>query len=138
MLEAKVVETIAAGVDKLWPILGNFRGVKAGGGIESVDFEGDGVGMTRHIHLANGTIVEQLATYDDAAHQFSYAIVNDDGPLPFADYSAVVKLTEDGNGVTTVEWTGSFNARGVSDEQAVQIATGIYKNGIEQARKAVS
>ena len=138
MLEAKVVETVAAGIDKVWPVISNFRGISPGGGIEAVNFEGDGVGMTRHIKTANGTIVERLESLDDAGYSFSYAIINEDGPLPFSDYSSKVNLETTGEGATQVTWVGSFNSRGIPDDKAIELASGIYKNLIEQARKAVT
>lgn len=138
MLEAKVVETIAAGIDKVWPVISDFRGISPGPGIDAVDFEGDGVGMTRHIKTANGTIVERLESLDDNAFSFSYAIINDDGPLPFSDYSSQVNLEATGDGATQVTWVGSFNSRGIPDDKAIELASGIYKNLIEQARKAVA
>lgn len=137
MAEAKVVETIEADIDKVWPEISNFRSIEPGAGVEAVDYEGDGVGMVRRIKTPNGTIEERLESCDDAAHEFSYAIVNDDHPLPFSDYSAVVKL-EDNNGSTTVNWVGTFNSRGIEDDKAVELACGIYKNLIDQARKAVA
>ena len=138
MLEARVVETIAAGIDKVWPVISNFRGISPGPGIDAVDYEGDGVGMTRHIKTPNGTIVERLESLDDNAYSFSYAIINADGPLPFSDYSSKVNLETTGDNETTVTWVGSFNSRGVPDDKAIEIASGIYKGLIQQARKAVA
>ena len=39
MSEAKVVKVIEASADDVWAQLGNFSGIKAGGGIDSVSFE---------------------------------------------------------------------------------------------------
>ena len=39
MAEAKVVDSIKADIESVWAELGNFSGVKAGPGIESVDYE---------------------------------------------------------------------------------------------------
>lgn len=138
MLEAKVVETIDAAIDKVWPEISNFQSIKPGPGIDAVDYQGEGVGMTRHIKTANGTVVERLESFDSAAHRFSYAIVNDDSPLPFSNYSSVVKLETDGGSATKVTWVGSFDSRGIPDEQAVELACSIYKNLIGQTREAVS
>ena len=57
MAEAKVVDSIKADIESVWAELGNFSGVKAGPGIESVDYEGEGVGMTRSINMSNGSVV---------------------------------------------------------------------------------
>ena len=137
MLEAKVVETIDAGVDAVWPVISNFRSIQPGPGIDAVDYEGEGVGMTRHIKMANGNIIERLDALDDANHMFSYSIINEDSALPFLNYSSKVTLEGDGNS-TTVTWVGTFESRGIPDEQAIGLASSIYQNLINQARQAVS
>ena len=58
MATAQVVKTVAAPVSAVWAQLGNFAGVQVGGPVESVSFEGEGVGMTRSIGMGGGTIVE--------------------------------------------------------------------------------
>ena len=137
MAQAKVVEQIAASVDRVFAQLGNFAGIKPGPGLESVEYEGEGVGMTRTMRLANGTVVERLYVYDEAGKTWTYAIINDDSPLPFANYSATVKLADNGDGTTTVDWVGSFDPKGVEEAQAVKFACAIYGNAIKGARAAL-
>ena len=138
MAQAKVVETINAPIDQVWDQLGNFSGIEPGPGIEAVEYEGEGVGMTRSIHLANGSVVERLDHHDSVGHTFTYAIINEDGPLPFVNYSATVLLKSESDKVTTVEWTGSFDPKGVDQAKAEKIASGIYTNAIQGARKALN
>jgi carbon monoxide dehydrogenase subunit G len=135
MLEAKVVDTIHADIESVWAELGNFSGIKAGPGIDSVDYEGEGEGMTRSINMSNGSVVERLEVHDATEKVFTYSIINEDSPLPFSGYSATVCLADKGDGITTVDWTGSFDARGVEDEKAVKLAKGIYSNAINNAKK---
>ncbi|MEE4280581.1 MAG: SRPBCC family protein [Pseudomonadales bacterium] len=134
MAQAKVVQSIKANADDVWQILGNFKSIQPGPGIDSVVYEGEGVGMTRTISTPNGDVVERLDVYEPSARQFAYAITNDGGPLPFADYSAVVAVNDNDDGTTTVEWTGTFEPRGVDEETAVKFATGIYTRAIDGAR----
>ena len=138
MAQAKVVETIEANADAVWQELGNFSGIQPGPGIDSVDYEGEGVGMVRTIRTPNGNVVERLENHDAQARTFTYAIINDDSPLPFADYSATVNMTDNGDGTTTVDWTGTFEPRGVNEEKATKIASGIYAGAIQGARKALA
>ena len=137
MSEAKVVKAINAPVEAVWAQLGDFTGIKAGGGIESVSYEGEGVGMTRTIVMGGGSVVERLEAHDDAARTFTYAIINDDSPLPFSDYSATVIVSDNGDGTSTVDWTGTFEPRGMAEEQAINMATGIYAGAIKGARIAL-
>ncbi|MEE4282408.1 MAG: SRPBCC family protein [Pseudomonadales bacterium] len=134
MAQAKVVQSIKANADDVWQILGNFKSIQPGPGIDAVVYEGEGVGMTRTISTPNGDVVERLDVYEPSARQFAYAITNDGGPLPFADYSAVVAVNDNDDGTTTVEWTGTFEPRGVDEETAVKFATGIYTRAIDGAR----
>ena len=138
MTEAKVVETIAAGADAVWEQLSDFGGIKPGPGIDAVDVEGEGVGMVRSIHLPNGVVVERLENHDAGARTFTYAIINDDCPLPFSNYSATVNIADNGDGTSTVDWTGTFDPKGVDDEKAIRIASGIYTNAIEGARRTLT
>ncbi|MEM7078993.1 MAG: SRPBCC family protein [Pseudomonadota bacterium] len=137
MAEAKVVKSINAGIDAVWAALGNFAGIQAGGPIDAVSYDGEGVGMTRKLTMGGSDIVERLEVHDEASHTFTYAIINDDCPLPFADYSATVLMTDNGDGSTTVDWTGTFEPKGVPEEEAVTVATGIYAGAIKGAKLAL-
>ena len=137
MSEAKVVKTVKASADLLWDHLGNFSGVRTGGAIQSVHYEGEGVGMVRTIGMSGGLVVERLEAYDSAARTFTYAIINDDCPLPFSNYSATVHIADNGDGSSTIDWTGTFEPRGIEEEQAINIATGIYAGAIKGARLAL-
>ena len=137
MAEAKVADSIKAGIESVWAELGNFSGIKAGPGIESVDYEGEGVGMTRSINMSNGSVVERLEVHDGANKIFTYSIINEDSVLPFANYSATIRLRDNGDGTTDVDWTGQFEARGVEEEKAIKLASGIYSNAINNAKKVL-
>ena len=134
MAETKVIEKINASLDLVWSNLGNFAGLKPGMGIESVDYKGEGVGMTRSIHLSIGTVEEKLDHYDPEAKNYSYSIINEDCPLPFLNYSATVQLLENDDHTTTVEWTGRFEPKGIEESEAQAMAYNLYSNAINGAR----
>ena len=131
MAEAKVVKDIQAPAGQVWAQLADFGGIKPGGPIESVSVEGEGVGMIRTIVMGGANVVERLEELT-----FTYAIINEDCPLPFDNYSATVNLTDNGDGSTTVDWTGTFDARG-DEAQAINTATGIYAGAIKGAKIAL-
>ena len=60
--------------------------------------------------------------------------INEDSPLPFLNYSATVQLLENEDNTTTVEWTGTFEPRGIEESQAKTIALNMYTNAINGAR----
>ncbi len=137
MSQAKVVKKVKAAADAVWAELGNFRSVEPGGGIDSVTYEGEGVGMVRTIVMGGRPVVERLEVHDSDAKTFTYAIINDDCPLPFSDYSATVQVIDDGDGTSTVNWVGTFKPRGMEEADAINMATGIYAGAIKRARIAL-
>ena len=137
MAEAKVVKKINAPADAVWAQLSNFRSIKAGGPIESISYEGEGVGMVRNIGMGGGLVVERLEAHDSSQRTFTYAIINEDCPLPFRNYSATVSVTDNGDRTSTVDWTGTFEPRGVDEAQAINVASGIYAGAIKGARIAL-
>ena len=134
MAETKVIEKINASLDQVWSNLGNFAGLKPGSGIESVDYQGEGIGMIRSIKLMIGTVIERLDHYDPEAKNYGYSIINEDSPLPFLNYSAKVQLLKNEDNTTTVEWTGTFEPRGIEESQAKTLAYNMYTNAINGAR----
>ena len=137
MAQAKVVEVINAPIDRVWKQMGNFASIKPGPGIDAVDYKGEGVGMTRTMQLTTGTVIEKLNHHDSAKKTFTYAIINEDSPLPFKNYSSTVQLLANDDNSTTVEWTGTFEPKGVEEAKAVRLASGIYANAIKNARVAL-
>ena len=138
MATVVVEETVNAPRAAVFKILGNFSSIKAGPGIDKVDYEGEGVGMRRHIHTPGGCITERLTEHAEAEGVFAYVIENDDSPLPFTGYSARVVMSEGEDGTTIVNWSGTFEPRGVEEAKAKAIASGIYQRGIEGAKKALA
>ena len=137
MTTVKVVEDVDAAADAVWTLLSDFGDIQVGGAIEAFDIDGpaDRVGTVRTIRLANGTVIERLEEHDAAARTFTYAITNEDCPLPVRNYSATVHV-RDRDGGATVEWTGTFEPRG-DEDAAIKVIRGIYTGAIEGARRCL-
>ncbi|MEM7000670.1 MAG: SRPBCC family protein [Pseudomonadota bacterium] len=136
MARANVNKDIQAPAAEVWSQLADFAGIKPGGPIEAVSYEGEGVGMVRTLTMGGGQVAERLEEHDADQLTFTYAITNDDSPLPFKNYSATVKLTDNGDGSTNVDWTGTFEAEG-DEGAAINVATGIYAGAIKGAKIAL-
>lgn len=136
MTTTEVKETVNANAKAVWDILGDFGGIKVGGPITAFEIEGEGVGAVRTIAMGGANVVERLEAFDAEGMSLKYAIINDDCPLPVSDYSATINVTADGDNACTVEWVGTFEAKGAPEEKASEIVKGIYVNGIAGARKA--
>ena len=133
MTEAKVVKTINATGKEVFDVLCVFDNIKPGGPVEAVRYEGEGVGMVRYITMGGGEVVERLDVLDPETLTMTYAITNEDCPLPFLNYSSTVQITDNGDGTCGVDWTGTFDPKG-DEETAINTATGIYAGGIKGAR----
>jgi carbon monoxide dehydrogenase subunit G len=75
-----------------------------------------------------GTVVEVETARDEAAMSYSYSFVQ--GPLPVGAYNASLAVRPNGAG-STVVWSGSFDAAGVSDAEALADMEGVYEQGLD-------
>ena len=91
-------------VEKVWAILGDFGNLSWVEGPERIEVIGDGVGMTRRVHMAGiDPINEVLETMDEPNLSFSYSIPN--MPMPVTDYLASVKVEGQGESSTKIYWS---------------------------------
>jgi hypothetical protein len=137
MTTVTVSEDIQGKAADVWARLSDFGGIRVGGPVTSFEVEGQGVGMIRTIGMNGGKVVERLDRHDPAAMVFAYSILNEDCPLPVRGYSATVTITDRGDGTCNVHWTGTFEAKGAPEADAIKVVEGIYRGGIAGARKAV-
>ena len=138
MTTVTVSEDIKAKATAVWAALSDFGGIKVGGPVMSFETTGKGVGMVRTIGMGGGKVVERLDRHDAAAMVFAYSITNADCPLPVSGYSATVKITDKGDGSCNVNWSGTFNAKGAPEADAMKVVEGIYRGAIGGARKALA
>ena len=123
------VEVDAAPSDA-WSAISDFCSIKDWHPViaECEQFEQDGKTMRTLTTGDGGELLEELNELDDAGKSMSYSII--ESPLPIADYASTIMVTEAGDGAT-VTWSSTFNAAGVSDDEALELMTGIYKAGLE-------
>lgn len=136
MASVKISDRIDASADRVWDLLGDFGGIERyAKGLKSVTCTGSGVGAVRTITLPNGAQVQERCELLDAARRtLDYAIIA--GALPFTNYLARIQLFEDGSG-TRIEWSSSFEPKGIPDAQGIAMVEGIYKSGIAGIKQAL-
>lgn len=83
--------------------------------------------------VGGGEIVEKLLNHNDKERTYSYAIT--DSPLPVADYSAELKVIDQGEGKSSVEWSSEFNADGAPESEAIGIIEGIFQAGFDTLKE---
>ena len=130
---AEVIQkaTVNAPADKVWATIGNFCGIKNWISIvtKCEITRKDDTTIYRTITLNNGgSILEKQLAWDGDHHSYSYAIV--DSPLPVRGYKSTLKV--EGNGATSeIIWTGNFEPKDVSEDEAKKVISGIYAAGID-------
>ncbi|MDC6266471.1 SRPBCC family protein [Lysinibacillus fusiformis] len=93
-------------------------------------------GRVRHLANPDGdAIVERLENFNDKERYYTYSIMK--APFPVTDYLSTIQVKEDTDGKSSlVEWSGSFTPVGASDQEAIDLFHGIYKDGLEALQKA--
>ncbi|MBY6004472.1 SRPBCC family protein [Salipiger bermudensis] len=108
--------------------------------VASSERQGDGLGATKVNRLAQGGEAHLLlAWYDPEGHGFNYVIQS--SPLPVKNYVGEVRVRDAGDGMAVLSWQGSFEADGVSEEEADAILRGFYEaiaQGVGQHHRLVS
>lgn len=121
---------VAAAPADAWAAISDFCSIKDWHPViaECEQFEQDGKTMRTLKTGDGGELLEELNELDDAGQSMTYSII--EGPLPIADYTSTMMVAEAGDGAT-ITWSSTFNAAGVSDDEALELMTGIYKAGLE-------
>ena len=115
-----LAEEAPAPAARIWAILADFGAfldwayTHANGTIE---VEGDGVGMVRHLDMGNGPMGERLDRLDHDSRTLAYSLAYGD-PLGMDQYRARVRVEELEEGRSLLHWTGEF-----SSPEAEQLAT---------------
>ena len=133
MANASVFIDIPAPAEQVWRLIGGFNSLPDWLPFIPKSELSDG-GRVRSLQTTDGLlIVERLEAFDNAARSYSYSI--NQAPFPVTDYLATLRVENLESGQTSrVTWSGRFTPVGVSDEAAVELFTGIYREGLEALR----
>ncbi len=118
--------------EEVWKLIGGFNALPDWHpAIENSELEEEG--SMRRLSLAGGgTIVEKLVKLDDKERVYSYSII--DSPLPVTNYEATIRVKDDGEGNTTLEWSSEFEAEGAAENEAMDVIAGIYQAGFDNLK----
>ncbi|ODR98636.1 hypothetical protein AUC68_09570 [Methyloceanibacter methanicus] len=121
--------------ESVWAIVGDFCAIKdwhpAVADCEQFEEGGE---TFRTLTLGDGgKIKEKLTKTGDTS--YSYEII--ESPLPVKNYSATLEIDEDDEeNAVEIEWEAEFDAAdGVEEAKAVEVITGIFKDGVKGIRK---
>ena len=139
MTNVSVKNTINAPADEVWKTLSSFRNVeKYIPLVKSSTVEGSGVGAKRTCIIPNqsggeGKIEEELKSFDNDAKTLSYSITS--SPLPVENYLSTIKVKDLGNGRCEVEWSSTFERKGMPEEEVAKMINDIYVTAIDGLKK---
>jgi len=133
-----VRESVAAPVDTVWALVGDFGGLANWAPVEACSIEGEGVGAVRTVTgrgpFGREMIVqERLESMDADRHEMTYSIVGK-SPLPASDYLGRIALEADGDDKCTVDWSCTLQPKIPAFLLAYMIK-GVYRSGIDGIRK---
>jgi len=139
MTNVTAKDTINAAADEVWKTLSSFGDVeKYIPLVKSTTVVGSGVGAKRTCIVPNesggeGKIEEELKSLDNDAKTFSYSITS--SPMPFVNYLGTVKVKDLGNGRCEVEWSSTFEPKGMAEEEVVKMLKDVYLTAIDGLKK---
>ncbi len=123
---AEVTESVSvnADADAAWEVIGNPSALADWHpGVDSSEVEGD----LRHVVLGDGGRIEERIT-ERADRSYSYVFL--ESPLPVSDYSSRLSVEASDQGAT-ITWAATFQAQAVSESEAEELVSGIYRGGLD-------
>ena len=134
MAKVSMQSVFAMSPDEVWKLIGKFNALPDWHpAIQSSKLE-DGGRLRRLSLLGGGEVVERLETIDEKDRLYRYSIVS--GPLPVANYTATLRVRDDGKGQALVEWSSEFDpAKGAPETDAVNAIQGVYQMGLDNLKK---
>ena len=131
MATASSVIEIPASADQVWQLIGGFNSLPDWLPFIPKSELSEG-GRVRSLQTADGAVVvERLQTFDNDGKTYSYSILQ--APFPATDYLATIRVEAQGEGAR-VTWSGRFVPVGVTEEEVVELFSGIYQGGVQALR----
>ena len=126
---------VAMNADALWQSIGSFAAIGQWHPMmERVDSDGESKGSLRTLRLIGGAkLVERLEDVSPTERLYRYSIV--ESPLPISDYFAEIRVKDNGDGTSTVEWSSDFNVNTSSERDVVKTVQEVYQAGLDNLSK---
>ncbi|MFD4763433.1 SRPBCC family protein [Streptomyces sp. NPDC058439] len=138
MASTSVSRIVPASPDKVWSLIGGFDALPDWLPYipESTPLEG---GRVRRLKNPNDeVIIERLVDFNEAERHYSYAILQ--APFPVNGYVSTIRVhTVPGrDDIAEVQWSGRFNPDNATDDEVVDLFTGIYRDGLDALHKTLT
>ncbi|MFE7528587.1 SRPBCC family protein [Kitasatospora sp. NPDC057542] len=138
MASTSVSRIVPVSPDKVWSLIGGFDALPDWLPYipESTASEG---GRVRSLKNPEGeVIVERLVDFNEAERHYSYAILQ--APFPVDGYASTLRVhTVPGrDDLAEVQWSGRFNPVNATEQEVVDLFTGIYADGLDALNKTLA
>ncbi|MET9293361.1 SRPBCC family protein [Streptomyces sp. NPDC003077] len=138
MASTSVSRIVPASPEKVWSLIGGFDALPDWLPYipQSTALEG---GRVRRLTNPEGeVIIERLVDFNETERHYSYAILQ--APFPVNGYVSTIRVhTVPGrDDVAEVQWSGRFNPEGATEQEVVDLFTGIYADGLDALNQTLS
>lgn len=126
MTEVRVEKRAVVDGEKLWLKLCDFGDLSWFSGPEKVESNGAGPGMIRRVFVPGGGFIdEKLESVDEHSKTLTYSIAKA-AAFPLDNYRAQVTVINESAGQALVIWSGTFDAKDVSEDEAKAMLQSTY------------
>ncbi|ALO99781.1 XoxI [Streptomyces hygroscopicus subsp. limoneus] len=138
MASTSVSRIVPASPDKVWSLIGGFDALPDWLPYipDSTALEG---GRVRRLKNPEGeVIIERLVDFNEAERHYSYAILQ--APFPVNGYVSTLRVhaVPGEENAAEVQWSGRFNPDGATENEVVELFTGIYRDGLDALHKTLT
>ncbi|MFF0794244.1 SRPBCC family protein [Streptomyces spiralis] len=131
MASTSVSRIVPASPDEVWSLIGGFDSLPDWLPYipESTPLEG---GRVRRLKNPGGeVIIERLVDFNETERHYSYAILQ--APFPVNGYVSTIRVhaIPGQENTAEVQWSGRFNPDGATEDEVVDLFTGIYRDGLD-------
>jgi len=135
MSEFQIEGEIEISADALWAVIRNFGDVSWVPGDPKPEWEGEGVGMIRTVHVPPlPAAKERLDSIDEEARAVHYTVL-EGNPMPVRDYHGSMRVVDLGGGRSRLVWSSTWEPDGVSEEEARKAVEQLYRGVLALGKK---
>ncbi len=126
---------VAMNADALWQAIGSFASIGDWHPMfERVEAQGENKGSMRTIQLVGGArIVERLEEISPTERLYRYSITQ--SPLPISNYVSEIRVKDNGDGTSTVEWSSDFGVTTSNENDVVKTIQEVYQAGLDNLNR---
>ncbi|QLJ03120.1 SRPBCC family protein [Streptomyces sp. NEAU-sy36] len=138
MASTSVSRTVPASPEKVWSLIGGFDALPDWLPYipESIPLEG---GRVRQLKNPEGEVIlERLVDFSETGRHYSYTILQ--APFPVDGYLSTIRVhaIPGQENAAEVQWSGRFNPDGATEDEVVDLFTGIYRDGLDALHQTLA